>query len=239
MIKTEKYNQSIMKNYPQIFLIFLCIALILATGCTSQTAPTASTPSPVITITSSQGYVMEATPFMTPTETRSPRITTPITQSPENIVCLISHKEQAFTNNKDAISFNLVNPPMYINYTILDTQKGSDGKYASSYQITIRDKKTGVIYNQLGLGKNTHEGGYFNFGFGGSDIIKIMNTGDLQIETEGKDITIITDIWVKPAGNLDSSFDINSNKCMNWPETYKKGVLHTSNGVNVGIETTI
>ena len=217
--------------------------VILVAGCTSQPAPAASistpSPTPIIITTSSQGNFMEATPFMTPTETQVHPITTLITQPPEDIVCLAYHKEQAFTNNKDAISFNLVNPPMYINYTILDTQKGSDGKYASYYTITIRDKKTGVIRSQSGFGKNRHQGGYFDWGFGGSDIIKIMNTGDLQIETEGKDITLITEIWVKPAGNLDSSFDINNKKCINWPKTYQKGVLHTSIGVNIPVDTTI
>lgn len=232
-----------MKNSSGMVLIILCIAAILAAGCTSQTAPVAPlaptpTPTHIITTTSSQSYVVETTPFMTPTQVQLHPITTPTTQPPEDIVCLISHKEQAFTYNKDATSFNLINPPMYINYTILDTQKGPDGKYASYYTITISDKKTGVIYNQVGLGKNTHEGGYFNFGFGGSDIIKIMKTGDLQIETEGKDITITTNIWVKPAGNLDGSFDINSTKCIHWPDNYKKGVLQGM-GVNIAVETTI
>lgn len=221
----------------------VCIAAILVTGCTSQMAPATSTPTPtttstpIVPTTLNQGNVAASTQFTTTTQAQLHPITTSITQPPEDIVCLMYHKEQAFTYNKDETSFNLVNPPMYIYYTILDTQKGPDGKYASYYTITIRDKKTGVIYHKVGLGKDTHNGGYFNLGFGGYDIIKIMNTGDLQIETEGKDITIITNIWAKPAGNLDSSFDLNSTKCMNWPETYRKGGAIKSMGVYIGLDT--
>lgn len=222
-----------------IFLYFLVLCLFyVSAGCTSEAPePVLNTPT-VSAIPSTQSYVHEETLYRTPTEIPLHPITTQITQPPENIVCLIDHKEQVFTNsNKNAISFNLVNPPMYFNYTVIDTKPGSDGKYASYYSITILDKKTGVIYKQLGLGKDKQTGGYSNFGFGGPDIVKIMNTGNLQIETEGKDITLITDIWVKPTGNLGSSFDVKSTKCINWPETYQTGALHSSLGVNIAVES--
>lgn len=38
-----------MKSYSEIFLIFLCIVVIFSAGCTSQTVPSASTPSPTPT----------------------------------------------------------------------------------------------------------------------------------------------------------------------------------------------
>jgi hypothetical protein len=38
-----------MKSYSEIFLIFLCIVVIFSAGCTSQTAPSASTPAPTPT----------------------------------------------------------------------------------------------------------------------------------------------------------------------------------------------
>jgi len=213
-----------MRNISGLFLIFICVSIIISAGCTNKPAATVS---PTLSQTPSISSIVNTT---------SDPKTNPITQIPENIVCLIYHKEQAFTYNKDSTSFNLVNPPMYINYTILDTKQGIDGKYASYYTITISDTKTGVIYNQLGFGKNTLQGGYFNYGFGGSDVIKIIKTGDLQIVTEGKDITINTEIWVKPDGNLDSSFNISSTKCIIWPETYQKGVLHSSLGVNIPVQ---
>jgi hypothetical protein len=172
-----------------------------------------------------QSYVKEATPFVTPTEMRSSSKITQATQPPEDIVCMVDRKEEVFTNaNMKAISVNLVNPPMYINYTIPDTQKGSYGGYASYYAITVRDKKTGTLISQSGFGK---KGGIVDFQFGGSDVIKIMKSGELQIEKEGKDITIISEIWVKPAGNLDSSFDVKNAKCINWPQSYTGGVMHS------------
>jgi len=224
------------------FLLFivLLISAIITAGCVGENKNNIST-STQTTITTGQRYVTEVTPFLTITPTtiayNTPR---PITQVPEDIVCMIEHKEQVFTSvNKYASAFVLVNPPMYINYTILDTKKGSDGKYASYYTITIRDKKTGTIISQSGFGKDRKQGGYFNDQFGGTDVIRVMKSNDLLIEKEGKDITIISEIWVKPAGNLDSSFDVKNAKCINWPQAYKEGVMHSPWGqivLNFAIE---
>ncbi|MGA2914301.1 MAG: hypothetical protein ABSE07_12425 [Methanoregula sp.] len=204
-------------------IFVLILVMVMMAGCASRSPQTKSisTTNPVPTMTSDQSYVEEVTPFITPTAQRQTYpIITAATQPPEDIVCMVYSKKQVFTSDsKDAISFNLVNPPMYFNYSILDTKSGPDGKYTSYYTITISDKKTGAIYNQIGFGKDTMNGGYFNFGFGGSNVIKILSTGELQIETAGKDITLITEIWVKPVGNLASPFDTNSTKCINWPET--------------------
>lgn len=207
-------------------------------GCMSETSDTSGSTTPGASLT--QSYVKQATLFITPTESLSNPTFSQGTQPPEDIVCMVDRREEVFTNaNIKANSVNLVNPPLYINYTILDTQKGSDGKYASYYKITVRDKKTGTIISQSGFGK---KGGYVDFQFGGIDVIKVMKSGELQIEKEGKDITIIAEIWVKPAGNLDSSFDVKNAKCINWPQSYIGGVMHSpapwGGEMNSGIERT-
>ena len=214
----------------------LCFLLSMS-GCISGTPDTSGSTTPGATLT--QSYVKEATLFITPTESLSNPTFSQATQPPEDIVCMVDRKEEVFTNaNIKASSVDLVNPPMYINYTILDTQKGSDGTYDSYYSITIRDKNTGTIISRSGFGK----GSSFHYQFGGSDVIKIMKSGVLQIEKEGKDITIISEIWVKPAGNLDSSFDVKNAKCINWPQSYKTGVMHSpapwGGEMNTGIDRT-
>jgi hypothetical protein len=219
-------------------LLVLCFLLLIA-GCISESPDNVSnSTTPVTTLT--QSYVKEVTLYMTPTESHSYPTMIEATQPPEDIVCMIDRREEVFTNaNKKAIAFNLVNPPMYINYTILDTQKGAGGEYASYYLIAVRDKNTGTIYSKAAFGKDSQQGGYTDLQFGGSDVIKVMKTGDLQIEMEGKDITIISELWVKPIGNLDSSFDVKSAKCINWPQTYTEGFLHNPFGFNFRVDKTV
>jgi hypothetical protein len=230
-------NRCVMRFINSPCLLVLC-SLLFLTGCISENPVPLGSPTTVASTT--QSYVQVVTPYMTPTESRSSTTFTQATQPPEDIVCMIDRREVVFTDpSKTAISFNLVNPPMYINYTIPDTKKGSDGKYASNYLIAVRDKNTGTIYSKAAFGKDSKQGGYADLQFGGSDVVKVMKTGDLQIETEGKDITIISELWVKPIGNLDSSFDIKNSKCINWPQTYTEGFLHSPLGFNFRVDKTI
>ena len=201
-------------------LVFVMVVMV---GCTTRSPQTKSisTTNPVPTMTSTQSYVEEVTPFMTPTAQRQTYpIITAATQPPEDIVCLVYEKNQTFANNVDAVSFNLINPPMYLNFTIHETNKDSDEKNVY-YQITIRDKKTGEIYNQVGLSRDVKLGeNTLKLNLDGrSEIIKILSIKELQIETRGNGVIISTEFWVKPVGNLASSFDTNSTKCINWPET--------------------
>jgi hypothetical protein len=221
--------------------LVLCILLLIA-GCTSQSPETVSTTAPIasIPVTTTQSYVDMATPIATysTAQTYSYPTKSIATLSPENIVCMIESKEQVFTDdNTVAIAFDLVNPPMYINYSVR-ANVGSDGKYASYYQITIRNKSTGGIYSQSKFGKDTKYGGYSSLEFLGNDVIKVMKSGNLLIETSGKSVTLNMEIWVKPSGNLGNSFDANSTKCINWPENYQQGTLHGPPGFTFAIERT-
>jgi len=157
------------------------------------------------------------------------------TQISADMVCILAHKEQVFTDaSKTAWAFNLVNPPMYINYTIPQTKKGADGKDNSYYVITVREKDSGTILSQAGFGKMSGSG-YFGYPFNGYDVIRLMKSDNLLVEFEGKDITIIYDIWANPTGNVDSSFNINTAKCIRWPQEYRQGVMHSS-GMSIAID---
>jgi hypothetical protein len=70
------------------------------------------------------GYVTEVTPFETarPVDTKlTYQILPPVTQAPQDIRCRIYTKTQTYAYNGSAFTFNLKNPPMLINYTVIPT----------------------------------------------------------------------------------------------------------------------
>jgi hypothetical protein len=208
-------------SYPLIVLVVL--ALNITAGCTSITTPENSISpgtSSIITETPTRSYVSEATLFVTPTTERLRPLTTEATLPPENIVCLVYDKKQTYNNNQDAITFNLVNPPMYLNFTIFETKNGVEDRYVF-YRITLRDKNSGVIYKQIEVKKVEYSeyGTFTNNLDKHSEIIKILSVRNLQIEKGGNGVAINTEMWVKPSGNIEGSFDMKSNRCINWPVT--------------------
>ncbi len=228
-----------MKTETAHFFCGIAIILIIAAaGCVAPPKATTAAPGtngytgevttePVPTTIS---YVTEATPFETATPSTPSGIHTlpPVTQNIEDIACLISSTRHTYVYNKTAFSFNLSNPPMYIKYTIVnplvikgvkvvsgraqsntDTVPYSYFDPQSWFEITVRDKATGKIFLQDGF-LNGHQD-YTN------RTLKVLNKGDLLIEMEGnRQVTADVGIWVKPEGNLDSTFDTNSTTCRNF-----------------------
>ena len=85
--------------------------------------------------------------------------------------CLIYLNTQFYSYNTTAVSFDLKNPPMYINYTVIpfnitvnkyvQSHQGannwitlSDSDFApySWFEITVRNKTSGEIYLENGFG---------------------------------------------------------------------------------------
>ncbi|MDD1702167.1 MAG: hypothetical protein LUQ31_04225 [Methanoregula sp.] len=190
------------------------------------------------TATTSPGYVTMVTPFGT-TESSSAdgttsstaynTFTTP-TPLPEDLSCLIYANKQYFAYNTTAITFDLKNPPMYLNYTVVpfnitvnkyvksrsgsnnyETLTYSDYAPYSWFVITVRDKTTGEIYLQDGFGKAQGYGIYTNATLG-----PILKSGDLQIEMRGNNITAMTGVWVKPVGNFDDPQNKTFAECKYW-----------------------
>lgn len=197
----------------RILFISLCIFCMIA-ACISPSMEndseklTSQTPA-------TQSYVQEVTLYSTPTEPPLRGTFSPVTQPTkvyEEYVCLVYEKEKVIYYNSTAISFNLVNPPMYFNYTV-KPQKNQQGSYPPpSYTITFRDKKTGAILKQLGIRSDYSDPNYSPAGL--SDTIKVKKSGEYLIEIGGANVKIDVQIWVKPGNDIG---DINKLTCTNWP----------------------
>jgi len=191
---------------------------------TSQSYVTAATPF-VTTNTGVQGSSQIANPYATPT---------PV---PADLSCLIYLNTQYYSYNTTAISFDLKNPPMYINYTVIPTnitvtkyvesKQGSNGwitlQYSdfdpsSWFEITVMNKTTGDVYLQDGFGKAQGLSVYTSATLG-----PILNSNSLLVEMTGNEITATTGIWVKPVGNFDDPQNQTFPECKFWggrPQNY-------------------
>jgi len=190
----------------------------------------------------SPSYVTAATPFVTGTPgiqasgSGSNPYATPTLVSAD-LSCLIYLNTQFYSYNTTAISFDLKNPPMYINYTVIPfnvtvtksvesnqgghnliTLQYSDYAPYSWFEITVRNKTTGDIYLQDGFGKAQGLSIYPSATLG-----PILNSDDLQIEMTGNNITATAGVWVKPMGNFDDPQNQTFPECKYWnghPQNY-------------------
>jgi hypothetical protein len=175
-------------------------------------------------------YVTEVTPFMTRVVTKITYNTLPPTiQIPREKSCRIYTKTQAYAYNGSAFTFDLKNPPMYINYSVIPTNYTEKREVSSKYgnkesvieidtyspnswlEITIRNKTTGEIYQQDGFQKGHSI--YLK------NTLKVYKQGDLLIEMKGNLITATVDFWVKPEINFDDPQQMNSTVCTDIEQT--------------------
>jgi hypothetical protein len=207
-----------------LLFIFLLLILILTAGCAGGNKNTTGTAAQT---TVGMRYVTEATPFLTLTPTTIAHPTFyQVTPVPEDLTCLIYSAKQSFMYNKTAFSFNLKNPPAYINYSVSNvpmitrtkivTSKDSKSEEtityktidpASFFEIIVRDKSTGEIYLKEGFGKD--------YGYS-EGTIKLMKRGDLLFEMSGNMITADVRIWVKPIGNFEDTSKFDYKDCIYW-----------------------
>jgi len=227
-------------------------ALLLIAGCVTPPSSTTTTSTssgyyatetntPVTTAPSS--YVTQVTPFITPgsavqTSTQGVNIyTTAPTPLPSDLSCLIYLNTQFYSYNTTAVSFDLKNPPMYINYTVIPfnitvnkyvesaqggnnwvTLQYSDYAPYSWFEITVRNKTSGQIYLQDGFGKAQGLSIYTSATLG-----PLLNSDNLQVEMTGNNITATTGMWVKPVGNFDDPQNQSFPECKYWgthPQNY-------------------
>jgi len=167
--------------------------------------------------------------YSTPTQKNAAGYTTfmPTTQIPADITCRI-HSISLSNTNGTAFIFNLKNPPMYINYTVIPrnetvnkvytdsftkktvTKTFSDYRASSWFEVTVRNNVTKEIILQDGFGPNK---GYTTYL---SRTLKVLKNGDLLVEFRGNDIDASASIWVKPIGNFDESRLSEFTDCMYW-----------------------
>jgi hypothetical protein len=231
-----------------IGVVLFVILVLVTTGCIAPPTSGSSSKSTVSSIyipgqatataTTPQQYVTEVTPF----ETSNPLAVQPIaTQGysvfpipspvPEDLACLIYTKKATYTYNGSAFSFNLKNPPMYIDYTVVPTyvtvhkvvalttgsKSGGDTTIVyteisptSWFVVTVRNKTTGEIYLQDGFGPGK---GYNEYT---AAMVKVPDRDDLLVEFSGNQITATARIWVKPLGNFDTTKNLTFPDCKYW-----------------------
>jgi hypothetical protein len=186
--------------------------------------------------TSASSYVTEVTPYINPQQTAEQEETlgyhtfvTP-TPFPVDKSCRIYTTTQSFTYNGSAFTFNLKNPPMYINYTVtpqnITVNKAATSEYLtkqdvvyqystydpqSYFVITIRNKTSGKVYLEDGFGT-----GYTTYL---TRTLKVLNTDDMLIEMKGNKITATASFWVKPTGNFADPDNMTFDACTYWQGT--------------------
>ena len=124
-----------------VIIAIILILSICLSGCVAPPAEQAIIPvdnydpnqfPPVETTpTGNSPYVTEVTPFVfvTSVETKITSNTPPPTpETPKDLRCRIYTKTQTYAYNGSAFTFNLKNPPMLINYSVIPTNVVSPPK---------------------------------------------------------------------------------------------------------------
>jgi hypothetical protein len=205
----------------------ILILIIAVSGCisppietplkTTTTKPAVVQPTPKITTTTPPTYVTISTPHMTPEPTATVTYQTLPTISPvkEDYVVIYSTKNQPFAFNKTAVSFDLKNPPMLIDFQLSDTNitRNITGKSriltnewtfnntvyydpTAYFEVTVREKSTGNIVLQDGFGQSKQ------YGTENPRHLKIYSTGNYLIEFGGNKVTANINLSVKREGNI-------------------------------------
>jgi hypothetical protein len=225
----------------QVICYITIILVVAASGCvappkdnkTSSTTGNFFNPgqtNPEITATAAPNFVTEATPFITVTSASGYRTIPLITQHPEDKYCRIYSTKNTYAYNKTAITFDLLSPPMYINYTVKPSNVTKKIAYTSKitgegdkvltidtyspvswFEVTVRSKSTGEIYLKDGFGMGKGYGEYLN------RTLKVLKRDDMYVEFGGNNITATAMVWVKPAGNFNDTTQFNmTTDCANF-----------------------
>ena len=234
-----------MRRLGPVLLSIGIIAMLVIAGCVAPpkespntgsgaASSTANAASVVTTATPANVYVTEVTPYVTMIAETTPTsgYSTFVTQTPpvEDRSCRIYKTTQTFLYNGTAFTFNLKNPPMYINYTVIpqniSVNKAATSRYGSKpdvvYQystydpqsyfiITVRSKETGEIYLEDGFGTD-----YTTYL---TRTLKVLDADDMLIEIKGNKITATVNFWVKPIGNFDDAANMTFDTCTYWGQT--------------------
>lgn len=195
----------------------------------TETAAIPDTPATPVNV-----YVTEVTPYVTIIAETTPTsgystFSTP-TPIPEDRSCRIYTTTQNFLYNATAFTFDLKNPPMFINYSVIPqniTEKkavtertGSKQEVIYQYStydpqsffiITVRSKATGEVYLEDGFGTD-----YTTYL---SRTLKVLDSDDMLIEMKGNKITASVNFWVKPVGNFDNPDNMTFDACTYWGQT--------------------
>ena len=211
-----------------VFLVAL-IFILAVSGCitppkeapliatTTKTQTTAGVPTPIVTMVPTPVYVTIETPYPTPTVAFW---TIPATVSPikEDYVVIYSIKNQPFTYSKSAVSFDLKNPPMLIDFSLSvtnvtrdiegdsrvltnewTTYKTNNYDPMAYFEVIVREKSTGNIILQDGFGQSKQ------YGTDNPRYLKLYRAGNYMIEFNGNKLAASVNLSVKREENINQS----------------------------------
>ena len=211
------------------FLLVALIFILAVSGCitppkeapliatTTNTKTTAIVPTPTVTTVPTPVYVTIETPYATPTVaywTIKPTVS-PIM---DDYVVIYSIKNQPFAYNKSAVSFDLKNPPMQIDYSLSVTNvtrnfegnsrvltnewttfQTNDFDPMAYFEVIVREKSTGNIVLQDGFGQSKQ------YGNENPRHLTVYSSGNYIIEFNGNKVSANVNLSVKREGNINQS----------------------------------
>jgi hypothetical protein len=217
------------QGFLPVFCIFLILLFISAAACVAppkssgtQSAGSSKTAGQGAggagaTETPTPGYVILETPYgATAPPTQAPTATTAL---PEEWV-EIYRDTRSYGYNTTAFSFDLKNPPMFVNLTFLPVNvtgtKVVTSRYGSKeeitvrydyyspyawFEITVRDKDSGRILLKDGFGNSYGK----QYSAELNRTMKVLNRANLHIEMSGNQLTAKVDMHVKKEGNINNA----------------------------------
>lgn len=223
------------EKYLYLICILAIISAIFATGCV--TPPQENTKN-ITYKTGTKTMTKQATYYVTVVtspQNASPAIQPqgystflPTTEIPEDITCSI-YTVSLSGFNQSGFVFNLKNPPMYINWTVVPknvtvnkvftdpttkktkTLQYSDYSTNSWFVVTVRDNATNEIILQEGFGESQGYSIYLK------RTLKILDTSEIKVEFDSHDMkSASASIWVKPRENFNESRLSEFKTCMYW-----------------------
>jgi hypothetical protein len=215
-----------------VFFVVSLICIIAVSGCiappkeapltTTVNKNTIAVPTVIVTTIPIPVYVTFETPYVTPgaTSTITNRTIPVVSPIMEDYVVIYSIKNQPFAYSKSAVSFDLKNPPMLIDFRVSAANITGEGIFTSKYgdsagdevliktdyldpgawfEITVREKSSGKIVLQDGFGQSKQ--------YGAENIrhLKIYSAGDYLIEFSGNKLSASVNLSVKREGNINQS----------------------------------
>jgi hypothetical protein len=166
-----------------------------------ETLPIPVTTSVVPVESGPTGVLMPANPYPIETEPTETPVLETIERPVEDIYKEIYHENLSFSYSAKAFSYNLGMPPLIIEYTvwpeIITDTKAYTSRFGTKedeivtttypspsawFEVIARDKITGKIVLQDGYGTNYTQDSFKR--------LKILRTGDYQIDFRGNDITV-------------------------------------------------
>jgi hypothetical protein len=219
------------KNGVRVVFLVALIFILSVSGCISPpketplnatiTKITAEVPTPIVITTGpTPVYVTIETPYLTPVPTYITEYRTIPTILPvnEDYVIIYSLKNQPFSYNRSAVSYDLKNPPMLIDFSLnvdkITRNVEGDSRVLTNewtsyqtntidpnafFEVIVREKSTGKIILQDGFGQSKQ------YGTENPRHLKIFGAGDYLIEFFGNKVLANVNLSVKREGNINQS----------------------------------